>query len=60
LNDEHKGQAMKVVCAWCGKTLGEKDGCGVDGVSHGLCSECLDRLGEKAEKGESELRPPER
>jgi len=31
---------MQVVCAWCGKPMGEKDGKGVEGVSHGICEEC--------------------
>lgn len=35
---------MKIVCAWCGKDMGEKDGDGVDGVSHGLCQRCLAKL----------------
>ena len=39
---------MKVICAWCGKSMGEKEGEGVEGVSHGICEECLEKL--KAEK----------
>ncbi len=35
---------MKIVCAWCGKDMGEKDGKGMEGVSHGLCNECLVKL----------------
>ena len=35
---------MKVVCAWCGKTIREKDDEDVEGVSHGVCDECLDKL----------------
>ena len=31
---------VKVTCAWCGKDMGEKDGRGVEGVSHGICEEC--------------------
>ena len=31
---------MKKVCAWCGKPLGDIDGKGVEGVSHGMCEEC--------------------
>ncbi len=30
---------MRIVCAWCNKDMGEKDGKGVGGVSHGLCVE---------------------
>ncbi len=35
---------MRVVCAWCNKDMGEKDGEGVRGVSHGLCRECFDKV----------------
>jgi hypothetical protein len=32
---------MKVICAWCKKDLGEKDGEGQEGqTSHGICPEC--------------------
>jgi len=31
---------LTVVCAWCGKHLGVKDGKGESGVSHGICPEC--------------------
>jgi hypothetical protein len=32
---------VKIVCAWCGGETGEKDGGGVDGVSHTMCKGCL-------------------
>lgn len=32
-----------VKCAWCGKPLGVKDGQGVEGISHGICNDCLNR-----------------
>jgi len=35
---------MRVVCAWCGKDLGEKEGAGKEEVSHGICQECLAKL----------------
>ena len=38
---------MKVICAWCGKSLGEKDGQGVEGISHGMCAECQEKLEKK-------------
>ena len=31
---------LQVVCAWCGKNLGTKDGKGQTGVSHGICRKC--------------------
>jgi len=35
---------IKVVCAWCGKYIGEKDGEGQEGVSHGMCQECYEKV----------------
>ncbi|KKM90011.1 hypothetical protein LCGC14_1242910 [marine sediment metagenome] len=31
---------MKVICAWCGRDMGETQGPS-DQVSHGICSACL-------------------
>jgi len=38
---------MRIVCAWCGKDMGEKDGEGEKGVTHYLCEECLTKLKAK-------------
>jgi len=35
-----KKTVIHLVCAWCGKPMGEKDGGGVEGVSHTICAEC--------------------
>ena len=43
-------QEMKIVCAWCSKDLGEKNGGGAEGVSHGLCEECFNELIAEVEK----------
>ena len=32
------------MCAWCNRETGEKDGKGVNGISHGICRECFARL----------------
>ena len=32
---------LKIVCAWCDKDMGEKDGQGVEGTSHSICPACL-------------------
>jgi len=32
---------FKIVCAWCGKEIGEKDGHGQEGITHGICAKCL-------------------
>ncbi len=31
---------MKVVCAWCGKDMGEKEPLDDPSVTHGICQEC--------------------
>ncbi|MFA5317791.1 MAG: response regulator, partial [Dehalococcoidales bacterium] len=38
------GTTLKIVCAWCGRYIGEKDGYGVKGISHGICKQCEARL----------------
>ena len=40
---------MRIVCARCNKDMGEQDGEGIGGVSHGLCQECLDKLASEME-----------
>ena len=35
---------ITVICAWCGKPLGTKDGDGQTGVSHGICHDCHETL----------------
>lgn len=32
---------LKIVSAWCGDEMGEKDGKGKTGISHGICKDCL-------------------
>ena len=32
---------MKIVCAWCNKDMGVKDGEGIEGTSHSICHDCL-------------------
>lgn len=34
---------LKVVCAWCGKDMGNKPSQGVTGTSHGMCQECYNK-----------------
>lgn len=40
---------MKIVCAWCNKNMGEKNGRGVEGVTHGMCKQCLAKFMAKVE-----------
>ena len=35
---------LTMTCAWCNKSMGEKDGKGVSGVSHGMCEACYKKL----------------
>ena len=44
---------MKIVCAWCGKDMGEKDGKGIEGISHSICPKCLVKLLVKVESKSS-------
>jgi len=51
VNDLSKGaeiREMKIICAWCKKDMGEKNGEGVEGVSHSMCEECFAQSEEKA------------
>lgn len=32
---------MTIICAWCGRVLGEKQG---EGVTHGICPDCFAKL----------------
>jgi len=41
------GTVLKVECAWCGKDMGEKDGKGQEGTSHGICDECAAKMMER-------------
>lgn len=44
---------MKIVCAWCGKYLGEKEPMSDTGTTHGLCQECLAKELKKIKGGKS-------
>ena len=51
MGEKSGSHGMRVVCAWCNKDIGEKDGEGVWGVSHGLCRECFDKVMAEEENG---------
>lgn len=38
------GTKLKIICAWCGTDMGEKDGKGQTGVTGGMCEQCWGRL----------------
>lgn len=48
---------MKIVCAWCGKEMGERNGNDKDEVSHGMCEECFNKI--KAENETHEDNDPD-
>lgn len=37
---------IKHVCAWCNMNLGETDGEGQEGTSHGICDNCKGRFSQ--------------
>jgi len=43
---------IRVVCAWCGKDLGEKEGESGEGgnVSHGICPKCFKKVKKEGKK----------
>ncbi len=45
---------MRITCAWCGKDMGEKDGKGKSGNTHGICEECLAKVQKEQEKAGNE------
>ncbi len=38
-----KTTVLKVVCAWCGKDMGEKDGQGTEGEAGTFCEDCWEK-----------------
>lgn len=43
---------MKIICAWCGKDMGEKEptqGKWKDEITHGMCEECYKKEIEEIE-----------
>jgi len=35
---------IKIICSWCKKDMGEKDGEGETGISHGMCDACMKKI----------------
>jgi len=35
---------LTIMCAWCRAYMGEKDGRGVEGTTHGMCRGCWESL----------------
>lgn len=45
---------IKTVCMYCGKDCGDKDGNGVEGISHGICPEC-ESLGDNEQGDDARM-----
>jgi len=41
--NEKMATKLKIICAWCGKDMGEKDGRGQTGVTSSMCEQCWER-----------------
>ena len=37
---------LTIVCAWCYKPMGTKDGLGTTGVTHSICLQCAGKMTE--------------
>lgn len=42
---------LKIVCAWCGKGMGSKDGEGQEGITHSICLDCKKKHFDNNRKG---------
>ena len=49
---------MKIICAWCGKNIGERFE-DIEGISHGVCDECLAKIKVKTDDEASAEANPE-
>jgi len=43
---------LKIVCAWCGKDMGSKDGEGQEGITHAICPDCKKKFDNNNKGGE--------
>jgi len=41
---------MILICAWCGKELGEKEPLEDKDITHGICESCSDRIINECDK----------
>jgi hypothetical protein len=39
--NHEKKTVIKIVCMYCKKDMGEKDGEGMEGISHSICEDCI-------------------
>ncbi len=50
---------MEVVCAWCGRKLGEKPPYEDKGVTHGMCQDCYDKERARAKRKRKRIKKQE-
>ena len=46
---------IQIVCAWCGKPMGTKEGEALCSVSHGICPECAQKVRDELHKRKSQM-----
>ena len=51
------GGAMRVLCSWCHRCLGEKEPLEDNRISHSICKECVEK--ELQEIKDLEAEPPD-
>ena len=48
--DKNTATHMTRICAWCKKVIGEVEGHGSTGETHGICPECAEILRKEIKK----------
>jgi transposase-like protein len=46
---------IKIVCSWCKRHMREENGRGVEGISHSICTDCLNDLRTMSRNGSSSV-----
>jgi len=44
---------IKIVCSWCNRHMREENDRGVEGISHSICTDCLNDLRTMMRNGSS-------
>ena len=51
----YRKSTMKIMCAYCGKTMGSKDGEGLTGISHSICNVCYEKLAREVKENSANI-----
>ncbi|RPH52292.1 MAG: hypothetical protein EHM85_03330 [Desulfobacteraceae bacterium] len=46
---------IEIVCAWCRRDIGTKEGEALCSVSHGICPECAQKVWDELHKRKSQM-----